>query len=601
MPLQPASLLQITSAQCQAIGKLTYDVGVTVKMDWGSGGSSASLYSGVACLPIDFGYANVKGINFSDGYDPDLFKRSIIPNLDARCPCGLSISGAGGHAVLVDGYGYSDGDFFIHINMGWVGGDDAWYAPPKLATSSYPFNAVDGFLFNIFPDKTGSIASGRVLDAEGTPVSGATVCFSDGQTTSSDSNGIYAFIAAPGSYAVTASKGGVSATTSVTLGETTGTTIYTSDELRGYFSSGTGSMGNSCDNDIILSETEVADAPVFSPDSCRFYPSTNVTITCPDSAAVIRYTLDGSTPTATSTRYSAPIAVTETVTIKARAFVSGKSPSIVVSGVYTFDESLPGPAGDNFDSPIGIAGSSGSHTIPDISVYSLEPDEPLHTLEGYSAYQQSCTVWYRWTAPGTGSATFRTSAEGDWYRSQTFIAAYVGDSLTSASRLGFATQIDENWETPLVLDVTQGETYHIVGIMGQNDTASFTLRWESSLVHEKTPFETWAEANGVSGGPGDITGGVANAFRYVFGRPGGSFSPIAGFQYDPNEGAVLLLPPVVNTEGVTLKVRTTADAADWGAESSSEREIAVGEDGRAVMGDRGVSARFYRLEAEITE
>jgi len=601
MPLQPGSLPQITSAQCQAIGKLTYDVGVSVKMDWGSYGSSASLYSGVACLPVDFGYANAKAIHFSDGYDPDLFRRSVIPNLDARCPCGLSVSGAGGHAVLVDGYGYSDGDFFIHLNMGWVGSDDAWYAPPKLATSSYSFNAVDGFLFNIFPDKTGSIASGRVLDAEGTPVPGASVRFSDGQTTHADANGIYAFIASPGSYAATASKDGVSATLSVTLGETTGTTIDTSDEYRGYFYSGTGSMGNSGGNDIVLSGTDAVAAPVFSPGSCRFYPSTNVTISCSDPTAAIRFTMDGATPSETSALYEAPIAVTETVTIKARAFAPGKSPSIVVSAVYTFDESLPGPPGDFFDRPIDIAGASGSHAISDISVYSLEQDEPLHTLDGGSAYQQSCTVWYRWKAPGTGTVTFRTSAESDWYLPQTFAAAYVGDSLSSAVRLGFATEIDDDWETPLVLNVTQGETYRIVGVMGNNETAAFTLRWDSSLVQEKTPYETWAEANGIAGGPSGTTGGVPNAFRYVFGRPNGAFSPIAGIRRETVEGTVLLLPPVANAEGATLKVRSTADAADWESGSVDEREISVGEDGRAVLGDRGDSVRFYRLEAEIAE
>ena len=459
--------------------------------------------------------------------------------------------------------------------MGWVGGDDAWYAPPKLATSSYAFNAVDGFLFNIFPKKTGSIASGRVLDAEGTPVPGATVVFSDGQTTQTDDHGIYAFIASPGSYVATASAGGISATATITLGETSGTYIYTSDELRGYYSSGTGSMGNSGGNDIVLSKSETVTAPVFSPDSCRFYPSTNVAISCSDASAAIHYTLDGSTPTESSPLYSKPIAVTGTVTIKARAFASGKSPSIVVTAVYTYDESLPGPSGDFFDNPIIISGPSGSHVINDISVYSLEDGEPLHTLENYSAHQQACTVWFRWTAPGSGTVTFKTSASGDRYVFQTYVAAYTGDSLASASRLGFSTEM-EDWVTSLTLSVTQGNTYRIVGIMGSNHEAQFTLKWESSLVHESTPYETWATLHGL-GGAEETTAGVANAFRYAFGIPTAAFSPISGITFDADGHPILHFPPLVNTDGIVLKVLSATNLVDvdWTTGALPERELSL--------------------------
>ena len=596
MPLKPRNLSEISDAQCQAIGKLTYDVGVTLKMSWNSGSSSSSLYAGVPALAIDFGYANAKAVHFPDGYDADLFRRAVIPNLDARCPCGLSISGAGGHSVLVDGYGYSDGDFFIHINMGWVGGDDAWYCPPKLATSSYSFNAVDGFLFNVFPDKTGSIASGRVLDTEGNPVSGATVSLSDGQTTHSDDNGIYAFIANPGSYVATASVGDMSAAVAITLGQTTGTSIITTDEERGYFYPGTGSIGNSGGNDIVLSDVEPVPAPVFTPDSCRFYPSTNVAISCSDASASIYYTLDGSTPTEAGTRYVRPIAVTDTVTIKARAFAAGKNPSIVVAAVYTFDDIAAGPKGDFFNEPIDISGSSGSYDIADISLYSLEDGEPLHTLDGYSYFTQSCTVWYRWTAPGSGTVTFKTSASSDGWLYSTYLAAYVGDSLASATRLGFSTDLDEDsWATPLTLTVTQGTTYRIVGIMGNNRESKFTLKWDSSLVHESTPYETWAARNGL-GNPDETTGGVANAFRYAFGIPSGSFSPISGITFDGEGHPILHFPPLVNTEGIALKVLSATNLVTPG--EFSERALDVDSMGAMRLDDAG-PVRFYGLKAEV--
>ncbi|MCR5752448.1 MAG: chitobiase/beta-hexosaminidase C-terminal domain-containing protein [Kiritimatiellae bacterium] len=85
-------------------------------------------------------------------------------------------------------------------------------------------------------------------------------------------------------------------------------------------------------------------APAFSPASCSFYPTTNVTITCATAGATIRYTLDGNDPTESSVAYTTPIAITATTTVKARAFATGKNPSAVVSATYTYTEpETPGP------------------------------------------------------------------------------------------------------------------------------------------------------------------------------------------------------------------------------------------------------------------
>ena len=82
--------------------------------------------------------------------------------------------------------------------------------------------------------------------------------------------------------------------------------------------------------------TETVETPAFDPAACSFFPSTNVAISCATLGATIRYTLDGTAPTASSTPYTAPIALTATTTVKARAYAEGMNPSAVATATYTY-------------------------------------------------------------------------------------------------------------------------------------------------------------------------------------------------------------------------------------------------------------------------
>ena len=87
-------------------------------------------------------------------------------------------------------------------------------------------------------------------------------------------------------------------------------------------------------------------SPVFAPASgIRFYPSTNVTLTCETEGASIYYTLDGSDPTDASTLYTAAIEISETTTIKARTYKTDMAPSAVVSATYVYKAPAPRPDG----------------------------------------------------------------------------------------------------------------------------------------------------------------------------------------------------------------------------------------------------------------
>ena len=87
--------------------------------------------------------------------------------------------------------------------MGWSGEDNAWYNLPFIdaVNSGADFNEVEQCVYNVYVTGTGEIISGRVLDANDNPVSGATVqaVLSGGGTwkTITNANGIYAFAGVP--------------------------------------------------------------------------------------------------------------------------------------------------------------------------------------------------------------------------------------------------------------------------------------------------------------------------------------------------------------------------------------------------------------------
>lgn len=87
---------------------------------------------------------------------------------------------------------------------------------------------------------------------------------------------------------------------------------------------GTGGTGGS--------GTSTVSAPTIS-GSTPFAESTTVTMSA-ESGAEIRYTTDGTTPTAGSTLYSAPITLTDTTTVKAIALKNGLNSSVATK-VFT--------------------------------------------------------------------------------------------------------------------------------------------------------------------------------------------------------------------------------------------------------------------------
>jgi hypothetical protein len=80
-----------------------------------------------------------------------------------------------------------------------------------------------------------------------------------------------------------------------------------------------------------------AAGPTFSPGGGDYDTSQTVTLSDATSGSTIYYTINGSTPTTASTKYTAAISVTATETVKAIATASGFNQSGVASAVYTIN------------------------------------------------------------------------------------------------------------------------------------------------------------------------------------------------------------------------------------------------------------------------
>jgi hypothetical protein len=153
--------------------------------------------------------------------------------------------------------------------------------------------------------------------------------------------------------------------------------------------------------------SQVTPTPVLNPAGGSFPLSVQVTITDSVATAAIYYTTDGSTPTLSSTRYTGPITVTKTTTIKAIAQAAGFQTSGVTSGTYTIQVAPP-----TFSPPGGTYGAPQSVTLTATSgatiYYTTDGSTPTTASTLYTAaisVTRSMTIKAMATASGMANSS----------------------------------------------------------------------------------------------------------------------------------------------------------------------------------------------------
>ncbi|MGE3843813.1 MAG: chitobiase/beta-hexosaminidase C-terminal domain-containing protein, partial [Vicinamibacterales bacterium] len=167
--------------------------------------------------------------------------------------------------------------------------------------------------------------------------------------------------------------------------------------------------------------------PTLSPTSGTYDSDQLVTMTA-DAGATIRYTTDGSTPSASSPVYSAPVPVAAATTVKARAFRTDWTASGTRTETYAFKVATPT---FSFDSGTYAPGQT-------ITIASLTPNATIrYTLDG-STPTTSDPVLASGAVITLGAFTVRTMAWRTGYTTSDLASATyaLNAALTSARVAG---------------------------------------------------------------------------------------------------------------------------------------------------------------------
>jgi hypothetical protein len=162
-------------------------------------------------------------------------------------------------------------------------------------------------------------------------------------------------------------------------------------------------------------------APTFNPPGGEFAEYPLVNISCVTPSAQIRYTIDGTEPTSTSSLYTDPVEITSTTTLKARAYRTGWSSSTTTSATYTITQTqtvatpVITPAGGAFSAPqsVVITCITNGASIR----YTTDNSEPIQSSAEYTV---PLSISHDTTVK---AKAFRSG----WYDSQTASETYMID------------------------------------------------------------------------------------------------------------------------------------------------------------------------------
>lgn len=268
-----------------------------------------------------------------------------------------------------------------------------------------------------------------------------------------------------------------------------------------------------------------ATKPAMSQPAGYYGGAVSVALSSPDAGVTIRYTLDGTTPTAASTAYAAPINIAATTVVRARAFSStpGVPPSFVETNTYFIGVTHTVPilscAGDD---AITLLNGTQLEPVASMEYFGADGvlrDEVVGTMDEHGqdswAYDQRGFDWVTRDQFGYSNAihypVFRVSDRDEYQR--VIVKAAAGDNyefgpgqpahirdpyVQSLSQMG-DLRLDERSYEPCVVYIN-GQYWGVYDLREKVDDADFTKYYydqdEYNIQFIKTWGGTWSEYGG---------------------------------------------------------------------------------------------------------
>lgn len=286
--------------------------------------------------------------------------------------------------------------------------------------------------------------------------------------------------------------------------------------------------------------------PTFSPEAGTYNGTQNITISCATADATIRYTLDGTDPTETSTEYTTAIEVSANTTIKAKAWKNGLTASEIATAEYVITNYT------QLDAPTFSPAAGTYNGAQDITITAADGATIRYTLDGTDPTETSTE--YTAAIRISSDKTIKAKAWMDGYLpSDVATADYVIELPTvTFNKLASHTQITTS-DVYMIVDVASGRA-----LTSANGTSS-----------APTAVEVTIENNA-------ITGAIPYALQWKFAEEEG------GYSIYPAEDNDVLLYSTGSNNGVRVG---TSENKVW--------EIDITDAGSSYHGMKNVAMSRY--------
>jgi Chitobiase/beta-hexosaminidase C-terminal domain/Legume lectin domain len=242
------------------------------------------------------------------------------------------------------------------------------------------------------------------------------------------------------------------------------------------------------------STTPTAATPTFSPAGGSYTGNQTITISSATAGATIYYTTNGTTPTTSSTVYTGPITISNSITINAIATAPNCNNSAVGSATYTINTVTATPL---FSVAPGTYTTAQTVSITDYSANATI----YYTTNGTTPTTSSA----QYTGPITISSTETIEAiavVSGFINSAVATAAYTINPILPTPTFSVASGTYTSAQTVSITDTTSGTTVYVAGTSiyyttnGTTPTASSTLYTGPITVSSTETLEAIAIAPG---------------------------------------------------------------------------------------------------------